>query len=153
MWQGDCWGGEHPQAWPGEDVVNEVFFYIVVENVVDYDMVTAECWGGELFEQQISVNFSSGMSNKSMLTFTRPLPQMGSGQHEGIVKLCCLFSNIRKGRLHFIHPQLSSLVGRCHQYFPLLQIFPPFPSLRLRRPNMSSLNIFLLLLICSFAST
>ena len=78
------------------------------------------------FEQQISVNFSSGMSNKSMLTFTRTLPQMGSGQHEGIVKLCCLFSNIRKGRLHYIHPVV--ITG-----WLMSPIF--FPS-----PNISSLS-------------
>ena len=66
------------------------------------------------------------MSNKSMLTFTRTLPQMGSGQHEGIVKLCCLFSNIRKGRLHYIHPVV--ITG-----WLMSPIF--FPS-----PNISSLS-------------
>ena len=40
--EGDRWGGELPQAWADGDVVNEVFFYVVVEDVVDYDRVTAE---------------------------------------------------------------------------------------------------------------
>ena len=49
----------------------KIFFYVVVEDV-DYDRVTAECWGGELFEQQISVNFSSGMSPVLKICFGPP---------------------------------------------------------------------------------